>query len=118
MTTKIDGSPAEGTQFIMDSEATHHMCHNEELFRSSVLYNNQLSLRHDSILHSRLIGTINAIISNDKSQETKWIRLIKVLYVPNLGIKLILVNALDRFEVMTLFKKGTCKFSMAELKYH
>lgn len=106
----IAGTPTEGIHFIADSGATHHVYHNRELFCSLVPYNNQISLGGGGFLHSRLIGTIDAIIPNEKSEESTWIRLSNVLYVQDLGINIISVSALDRNDVTTLFKKGNSEF--------
>lgn len=106
-TTAINGTMK--AEFIVDSVATHHMCYNKELFRSLESNNNQVSLGDESVLHSTLMGTIDIKLSSEDTESETYIRLHKVLYVPDLGINLISVSAFDQNEISTSFGYRKCQ---------
>jgi transposase InsO family protein len=98
--------------FIVDSGATWHMCKDKDLFHDiRPIPERDVVLGNNSTSACKEYGSIDIVledISRDGSPGV-WIRLQKVLYVPELATNLISCNALSKQDIEVSFGREGCE---------
>lgn len=100
-------------EFISDTEGTHHMCCSEEFFQNlKTVPRHEITLGDNRSSEGDETGEVNIVLNTEKENaKGSWKRLTNVLYLPDIGKRLVSLNALDEHENHVRFQKGLCIFT-------